>query len=45
MNKKYQSPSISIDSELYLESLLAVSTSDGSLEDMQGEIIFDDLTS
>jgi hypothetical protein len=43
MNKKYQSPLISIDSELYLAGLLAAS-SDGSLEDMSGEIIFDDLT-
>ena len=44
MYKKYQSPVISIESELYLKSLLA-SSSNGSLEDMPGEIIFDDLTS
>ena len=43
MNKKYQSPLISIESELYLKSLQA-SSADGSLEDMSGEVIFDDLT-
>ena len=43
MKNKYQSPSISVDSELYLKSLLA-SSADGSLEDMSGEVIFDDLT-
>lgn len=43
MDNKYKSPRISIDSELYLNTILN-SSSDGSLEDMSGEIIFDDLT-
>ena len=43
MDKKYKSPRISVDTELLSLSILT-SSSDGVLEDMPGEIIFDDLT-
>ncbi len=44
MNNKYQTPMMYVGNEWLLDEILQ-SSFDGNLEDMSGDVIFDDLTS